>query len=92
MISYQEGGEFFSWGRGYREMFGTDASSLIGRVDGIIEEGINENTGFENTTPVSALQKNYTNNYVSNIRTDLIFDASKISLYVTYWNMNNIEI
>jgi TonB-linked SusC/RagA family outer membrane protein len=80
LISYQEGGEFFSWGRGYREMFGTDASSLIGRVDGIIEEGINENTGFENTTPVSALQKNYTNNYVSNIRTDLIFDASNIKM------------
>ncbi|OIQ38022.1 MAG: hypothetical protein BM563_07050 [Bacteroidetes bacterium MedPE-SWsnd-G1] len=78
LISYQSGGEFFSWGRGYRQMFGTDATSLEGRETGIIEEGINENTGFENTVPISPLLKNYTNNFVSNIRKDLIFDASNV--------------
>ncbi|MBJ6366620.1 SusC/RagA family TonB-linked outer membrane protein [Snuella sedimenti] len=80
LVSYQKGGEFFSWGRGYRQMFGTDATSLIGRVDGIVEDGINEHTGFENTVAINPLLKNYTNNFVSNIRTDLIFDASNVRM------------
>ena len=80
LVSYQSGGEYFSWGRGYRQMFGTDYTALIGRVDGIIEEGINENTGFDNTAAINPLLKNYTNNFISNIRTDLIFDASNVKM------------
>lgn len=80
LISYQKGGEFFSWGRGYRQMFGTDATSLVGRVDGIVEDGINENTGFENTVAIPPLLKHYTNNFVSNIRKDLIFDATNVKM------------
>ncbi|GAA3562980.1 SusC/RagA family TonB-linked outer membrane protein [Snuella lapsa] len=80
LVSYQKGGEFFSWGRGYRQMFGTDETSLVGRVNGIVEDGINEHTGFENTVAINPLLKNYTNNFVSNIRTDLIFDASNVRM------------
>ena len=80
LVSYQSGGEYFSWGRGYRQMFGTDYTTLVGRENGIIEEGINENTGFENTTAISPLLKHFTNNFVSNIRTDLIFDASNVKM------------
>lgn len=80
LISYQQGGEFFSWGRGYRTVFGTDAKSLVGRETGIIEDGINENTGFPNDKPVSALLSQFTNLYANNILSEMVFDASNVKM------------
>jgi len=80
LISYQVGGEFYSWGRGYRMIWGTDQRSLEGRETGINEIGINENTGFENQAVIPAMLKNYTNIFVDHIGTDLILDATNVKL------------
>jgi len=80
LISYQKGGEIFSWGRGYRTAFGTDAMSLPGRETGIIEDGINENTGFVNDVPISSLISNFTNIWANEIRSDLVLDASRVKM------------
>lgn len=80
LISFQKGGEFFSWGRGYRQWFGTDAASLVGREEGIIEDGINEHTGFVNETPTSALVKQHTDIFVNEIRSQLMFDATNVKM------------
>lgn len=80
LISFQKGGEFFSYGRAYRVWFGTDVRSLEGREKGIIEEGINENTGFKNETAIQAILSRFTNIYANKIRQDLILDATHVKL------------
>ncbi|MCM4164744.1 MULTISPECIES: SusC/RagA family TonB-linked outer membrane protein [unclassified Arenibacter] len=80
LISVQAGGEYYSYGRGYRLFFGTDERSLVGRENGIIEEGINEFTGFENDNATSALLKQFTDIFSNQIATDIILDATNVKL------------
>lgn len=80
LISAQIGGEYYSYGRGYRLFFGTDQRSLVGREDGIIEEGINENTGFVNEQPTSALLKQFTDIFSNEVATDIVLDATNVKL------------
>ena len=87
LISIQQGGEFYSYGRAYRTFFGTDARSLPGRETGIIADGINENTGFVNTTPADAMLTHYSDIFTNEIATDQVLDASNIKfkeLILTY--------
>lgn len=93
LVSYQVGGEFYSWGRGYRMIFGTDQRSLVGRETGIIETGINENTGFENQVVIPAMMKNYTNIFTNHVATDLMLDATNVKfkeIVLTYNFPRNI--
>ncbi|WP_027126971.1 TonB-dependent receptor domain-containing protein [Gelidibacter mesophilus] len=88
LISIQEGGEFYSYGRAYRMFFGTDARSLEGRETGVIVDGINENTGFVNETPTMAMLNQYSNIFTNEIATDQILDASNVKfkeLILTYY-------
>jgi outer membrane receptor protein involved in Fe transport len=80
LISAQVGGEYYSYGRGYRLFFGTDVRSLVGRENGIIEEGINEFTGFENDNSTSALLKQFTDIFSNEVATDIILDATNVKL------------
>ncbi|SFS71999.1 TonB-linked outer membrane protein, SusC/RagA family [Zhouia amylolytica] len=80
LVSIQQGGEFYSYGRAYRTFFGTDVRSLPGRETGFIEEGINENTGFQNETPTDAMLRQYNNIFVSEIASEQILDASNVKL------------
>ncbi|MEZ4970980.1 MAG: SusC/RagA family TonB-linked outer membrane protein [Flavobacteriaceae bacterium] len=80
LISAQVGGEYYSYGRGYRLFFGTDARSLVGRENGIIEEGINEHTGFVNEAPTSAMMKQFTDIFSNQVATDIILDATNVKL------------
>ena len=80
LVSIQQGGEYYSYGRGYRMFFGTDARSLVGRETGIIEDGINENTGFVNETAGNAMLKQFTDIFSNQVATDLIMDASNVKL------------
>ena len=80
LVSIQQGGEFYSYGRAYRTFFGTDVRSLPGRETGFIEEGINENTGFQNETPADAMLRQYNNIFVSEIASEQILDASNVKL------------
>ncbi|MCK0155822.1 SusC/RagA family TonB-linked outer membrane protein [Cellulophaga sp. F20128] len=80
LISAQVGGEYYSYGRGYRLFFGTDQRSLVGRETGIIEEGINEHTGFTNEVVASAFLKQFTDIFANEIATDLIIDATNVKL------------
>lgn len=80
LISAQVGGEYFSQGRGYRLYFGTDERSLVGRENGIIEDGINENTGFVNEQPASALLKQFTDIFSNEIAKDIVLDATNVKL------------
>ncbi|MCM4167228.1 TonB-dependent receptor P3 [Arenibacter antarcticus] len=80
LISIQQGGEFYSYGRAYRMFFGTDERSLAGRETGIIEEGINESTGFDNTAPANAMLKQFSDVFTNEIATDQILDASNVKL------------
>ena len=80
LISAQVGGEYYSYGRGYRLFFGTDARSLAGRENGIVEEGINEHTGFANDSPTSAMLKQFTDIFSNEIATDIILDATNVKL------------
>lgn len=80
LISAQVGGEYYSYGRGYRLFFGTDQRSLVGREDGIIEEGINENTGFVNEQPTSALLKQFTDIFSNEVAKDIVLDATNVKL------------
>lgn len=90
LIGFQKGGEFYSYGRAYRMFFGTDALSLEGRETGIIENGINENTGFVNETPVNAMLKQYTDILTNEIATNQILDATNVKLkeVVLTYNFN----
>ena len=88
LISYQKGGRFYSYGRAYRMFFGTDARSLVGRETGIIEAGINEFTGFENTVPASALLKQFSENFSNQIATDNVLDASNVKIREVTLNYN----
>ncbi|MCL6267055.1 SusC/RagA family TonB-linked outer membrane protein [Flagellimonas myxillae] len=80
LITIQQGGEYYSYGRGYRLFFGTDARTLEGRENGIIEEGINEFTGFDNDITTSAMLKHFTDIFSNEVATDLILDASNVKL------------
>ncbi|WOD43871.1 SusC/RagA family TonB-linked outer membrane protein [Hwangdonia lutea] len=80
LISIQQGGEFYSYGRAYRMFFGTDARSLEGRETGIIEDGINEHTGFVNETPANAMLKQFSDVFTNQIATNQVLDASNIKL------------
>lgn len=80
LVSAQVGGEYYSYGRGYRMFFGTDKRSLEGRETGIIEDGINEFTGFENDIPTSAFLKQFTDIFANEVATDLIMDATNVKL------------
>ncbi|SMO65674.1 TonB-linked outer membrane protein, SusC/RagA family [Saccharicrinis carchari] len=80
LISYQVGGDFYTYGRTYRMMFGTDARTLYGRETGIVEDGINENTGQENTVNIPAMTKHFTDFYVNDISSDYILDATHVKL------------
>ncbi|MCM4150981.1 SusC/RagA family TonB-linked outer membrane protein [Arenibacter sp. N53] len=80
LISAQVGGEYYSYGRGYRLFFGTDERSLVGRENGLVEEGINEFTGFENDNETSALLKQFTDIFSNEIATDIILDATNVKL------------
>ena len=80
LVSAQVGGEYYSYGRGYRLFFGTDERSLLGRENGIIEEGINEFTGFVNDIPTSALLKQFTDIFSNEVATDIILDATNVKL------------
>ena len=79
-ISGQKGGIFYSYGRGYRMFFGTDARSLEGRVDGIVYDGINENTGAPNTVALPALNKQFTEIFSNQILTNMILDATNVRM------------
>jgi TonB-linked SusC/RagA family outer membrane protein len=80
LISAQVGGEYYSYGRGYRLFFGTDARTLEGRETGVIEEGINEFTGFANDNPSSAMLKQFTDIFSNEVATDIILDATNVKL------------
>ena len=80
LISVQQGGEFYSYGRAYRMFFGTDARSLAGRETGIVENGINENTGFENEVAAPAFLKQFTDIFSNEVSRDQILDASNVKL------------
>lgn len=80
LVSIQQGGEYYSYGRSYRMFFGTDARSLVGRETGIVEEGINEFTGFENDVNADALLKQFSDIFANEIATDMILDASNVKL------------
>ena len=80
LISTQVGGEYYSYGRGYRLFFGTDARSLAGRENGIVEEGINEHTGFVNDSPTSAMLKQFTDIFSNQVATDIVLDATNVKL------------
>lgn len=87
LISIQEGGEFYSYGRAYRMFFGTDARSLEGRETGIIVDGINEHTGFANETPAAAMLTQYSDIFTNEVATNQILDASNVKfkeLILTY--------
>ncbi|MBA6154412.1 SusC/RagA family TonB-linked outer membrane protein [Gelidibacter maritimus] len=87
LITIQEGGEFYSYGRAYRMFFGTDARSLEGRETGIIVDGINENTGFVNETPAPAMLTHYSDIFTNEVATNQILDASNVKfkeLVITY--------
>ena len=93
LISYQMGGEFYSHGRYYRMLWGTDKRSLEGRENGIVIEGINENTGFPNTVAVSSLAKNFTELYLNEITANYVLDATNVKLkevIVTYTFSRNL--
>ncbi|NKI27538.1 SusC/RagA family TonB-linked outer membrane protein [Arenibacter sp. 6A1] len=80
LVSAQVGGEYYSYGRGYRMFFGTDARSLVGRETGIIEEGINEHTGFPNDVTAGAMLKQFSDIFSNEIATDLMLDATNVKL------------
>lgn len=87
LISIQEGGEFYSYGRAYRMFFGTDARTLEGRETGIIVDGINEHSGFANTVPSPAMLKYYSDIFTNEVATDQVLDASNVKfkeLILTY--------
>lgn len=87
LISIQEGGEFYSYGRAYRMFFGTDARSLEGRETGIIVDGINEHTGFANEIPAAAMLTQYSDIFTNEVATNQILDASNVKfkeLILTY--------
>ncbi len=60
--------------------FGTDQRTVEGRETGLIEEGINEFTGFENDRATSPLLKYFTDVFSNEIATDLILDATNVKL------------
>ncbi|MEO1010777.1 MAG: SusC/RagA family TonB-linked outer membrane protein [Bacteroidota bacterium] len=80
LISVQQGGEFYSYGRAYRVWFGTDARSLEGRETGFIEDGINVNTGFVNEVAVAPDLRQFTNVFDNQIPVEQILDASNVKL------------
>lgn len=80
LVTAQQGGEFYSYGRAYRMFFGTDARTLPGRETGIIDEGINEHTGFPNETAAPAYLKHFTDVFSNEIAKDQILDASNVKL------------
>ncbi|MEN8186836.1 MAG: SusC/RagA family TonB-linked outer membrane protein [Bacteroidota bacterium] len=87
LISGQKGGVFYSYGRGYRMFFGTDKRSLEGRETGIIVDGINENTGFQNDVPIPAMMKQFSEIFSKQIATDMILDATNVrvkEIVITY--------
>ena len=80
LVSIQQGGEFYSYGRAYRMFFGTDERSLEGRETGIIESGINENTGLDNTVAMDPMLKQYSEIFVNEVATNQVLDASNVKL------------
>jgi TonB-linked SusC/RagA family outer membrane protein len=80
LVSFQKGGDFYSYGRTYRMMFGTDARTLNGRENGLIEDGINENSGDENTVVIPAMTKHFSDTYINDIAKDYILDATNVKL------------
>lgn len=80
LISVQQGGEFYSYGRAYRTYFGTDKRSLVGRENGIIEDGINENTGFKNEVAAPAFLKQFTDIFSNEVSKDQVLDASNVKV------------
>ena len=87
LISIHQGGEFYSYGRAYRTFFGTDVRSLPGRETGIVVDGINENTGFVNTTAADAMLTHYSDIFTNEVAIDQVLDASNIKfkeLILTY--------
>lgn len=87
LVSIQQGGEFYSYGRAYRTFFGTDVRSLPGRDTGIIVDGINENTGFVNDTPADAMLTHYSDIFTNEVAIDQVLDASNVKfkeLILTY--------
>jgi|26BtaG_2_1085354.scaffolds.fasta_scaffold00475_7 TonB-linked SusC/RagA family outer membrane protein len=87
LITIQEGGEFYSYGRAYRMFFGTDARSLEGRETGIMVDGINEHTGFVNETAAPAMLTHYSDIFTNEVATNQILDASNVKfkeLVITY--------
>ena len=79
-ISGQYGGVYYSYGRGYRMFFGTDKRSLEGRVDGIIYDGINENTGAPNAVAIPALNKQFLEIFSNQIVTNMMLDATNVKM------------
>ena len=87
LISFQKGGNIYSYGRAYRKMFGTDISTLEGRENGIVEDGINENTGNPNTVAIPAMNKHYNDVNNNEIAVNDVLDATNIKfreLSLTY--------
>jgi TonB-linked SusC/RagA family outer membrane protein len=80
LISFQKGGNIYSYGRAYRKMFGTDIRTLEGRENGIIEDGINENTGNPNTVAIPAMSKYYNDVNNNEIAVNDVLDASNVKL------------
>jgi hypothetical protein len=88
LISGQKGGIFYSYGRGYRMFFGTDQRSLEGRVDGIIYDGINENTGLPNDVAIPALNKQFSEIFSNQILTNMILDATNVRMKEVVFTYN----
>lgn len=87
LVTIQQGGEFYSYGRAYRMFFGTDARTLDGRETGIVVDGINEHTGFVNTTPADAMLTHFSDIFTNEIATGQVLDASNVKfkeLILTY--------
>ncbi len=100
LIDIRKGGEIYSMGKAYRNLFGTSLASLEGREEwyathdpaygystplpgvepkGYVENGINVNTGQQNTVPIDPIYRFY-NIWAKEIGTENICDATNIRM------------
>lgn len=100
LIDIRKGGEIYSMGKAYRNLFGTSVASIEGRAEwyathdpaygystplpgveekGYVEDGINVNTGQQNTVPVDPIYRFY-NLWAKEIGTENICDATNVRM------------
>lgn len=98
LIDFQLGGEIFSQGALYRDLYGTSEASLEGRAEwyathdgllfadeipgvipkGLVEDGVNVNTGMKNDIPLDPLARNFNVIYFDKIISDYVLDATNV--------------